>query len=414
MRRLLIALLLLGILVACGDASTDDPQDNTPIPDTSTDEQNLSALSDTWTDTLLSEPFELDETIDFTLMASDGEAWTLSAQTDTITVIYFGFTSCPDVCPLTLSELRNAYEALGEPADNVQIVMITVDSERDTTDVLANYTRVFHDDFVGLTGDADQLEAAYAAFGVTAEQVEIPGSAMGYTVDHSAEVYIIPPDRSYARVFTHGSTASNYEHDLSIMLDNLDDLQAAASLPYATQLNGVAQDPTADPVQFTLTSTRDDADYTVGAQADQITVLYYGFTSCPDICPLTLYELSLALAQLGDYAAFVQVAMVTVDPERDTPSLLKNYVERFDASFIALYGDNDAIEAAKSPFDIIAFQREIEGSAMGYTIDHTADLFVLGPNGQYLLRIQHGTPYTDVAADLQVIIDNTLAESNAS
>jgi len=409
MKRILSFSLLSLILLAGCSGQEERPA----APNPTTPPEAIAADAAAWTETLLSQPFSLADDADFTLSTADGEPFTLSAQRDKITVIYFGFTSCPDVCPLTLNELKRAYLNLDEPQDALQIVLITVDPERDTPELLKNYVGRYHEDFIALTGDVAALERAYDAFGIRAEKVPLPDSAMGYTMDHSADVYIIPPDRALSRKFQHGATFSNFAHDLGMLLDHLDEMRTIPQMSYAEQLHGIPQyrAPLSD---FTLTSTRDEAEFTLSEQQGKITVIYYGFTSCPDVCPLTLYELNRALETLGPLAEHVQVAMITVDPERDTPTLLKPYVERYNPNFIALYGEPEAIEAAKEVFGVLAFKQPIEGSAMGYTIDHTADIFVVGPRVEYLLRIPHGTPYTEIADDLRLIIEHELQEEQIS
>ncbi len=403
-----VVLMMIGLagLLACSD--NDTPQATLAPAESATIRENDAPA---WTADLLSEPLALDADADFSLTTTAGQPFTLSAQTDKITVLYFGFTTCPDICPLTLHELNRAYQSLEEPRDAVQIVLVTVDPDRDTPQVLADYVGRYHEDFLALTGDAAALQAAYDAFGVRAEPVPLPDSALGYTMDHTADVYIVPPDHRYSRTFAHGATFSNFAHDLALMIEQLGAAEGPQVVAYADQLHGVAQDIGTPLADFTLTSTQTAADFTLLEQRGMITVLYYGFTSCPDICPLTLYEISRALEVLGPLAAHVQVAMVTVDPDRDTPQLLKNYVERYDPRFIGLYGDSAATDAAKAVFGVLAFQQPLSGSALGYTIDHTADIFVVGPNGHYLLRIPHGRPYTQLADDLRVIIENEISEN---
>lgn len=396
--RPLLLLLVVIFLVACSDADSTSPATEnatTPTP---------AIASPAWIDDLLSEPLSLPSDADFTLTDTNGQPFTLSQQTDKITVLYFGFTSCPDVCPLTLHDLSRAFVDLDQPSDDLQVVFVTIDPERDTPDLMSMYVGRYNENFIALTGDSAALQTAYDVFGVWAEKVDLPTSALGYTMDHSADVYIIPPDRRFSRRFQHGATFSNFAHDFGVMIDHLDALRPSRTVAYADQLHSVAQDRLTPLADFTLTSTRDGAAFTLSQQRDQITLLYYGFTSCPDICPLTLYEISRALEALGPLADSIQVGMVTVDPDRDNPTLLKNYVERYDDRFIGLYGDEAATEAAKAVFNVLAIKQPLEGSAMGYTIDHTADIFVIGPQGQYITRIPHGTPYTDMADDLRIII----------
>jgi len=118
-------------------------------------------------------------------------------------------------------------------------------------------------------------------------------------------------------------------------------------------------------------------------------VLFFGYTQCPDVCPTTLAELAEAMRRLGPDAARVQVLFVTVDPERDTPQLLKQYVPAFDPSFLGLTGDPAAIERTAKEFKII--YRKQPGTTPGsYTMDHSAGTFVYDPQGRLRVYVGYG------------------------
>jgi len=100
-------------------------------------------------------------------------------------------------------------------------------------------------------------------------------------------------------------------------------------------------------------------------------VLFFGYTQCPDVCPTTLAALAEAMKQLGPDADRVQVLFVTVDPERDTPQLLAQYVPAFDPRFLGLYGDADATSRTAKEFKVI--YQKVPGASPGtYTMDHSA------------------------------------------
>ena len=105
-------------------------------------------------------------------------------------LVYFGYTFCPDVCPTTLTTVDKALDLLGNKADQVQLVMISVDPERDTSAVLANYLSNFNPSFVGLTGTPDQIASAATPFGVYYQKHE-GSAATGYLVDHTASLLVL-------------------------------------------------------------------------------------------------------------------------------------------------------------------------------------------------------------------------------
>ncbi len=130
-------------------------------------------------------------------------------------------------------------------------------------------------------------------------------------------------------------------------------------------------------------------------------VLFFGFTHCPDICPTTLADVANAVKKLGPDADRVQVLFVTVDPERDTPKDLGNYVGAFDPRFIALHGDLAATQRVAKDFKIF-FEKRKQGSS--YTIDHSAQTYVIDPQGRLRLLVRHDRINEDLAGDLRTLL----------
>jgi protein SCO1/2 len=129
---------------------------------------------------------------------------------DKVTVVFFGFTQCPDVCPTSLSEVRTALASLGPEARDVQVLMITVDPERDTAETMKDYLQVFSDglptEFLGLTGTPEQIRQAAKAF--RAYYAKVPTPDGSYTMDHSASYYLL--DKSgQARVLVSNQAGSD-------------------------------------------------------------------------------------------------------------------------------------------------------------------------------------------------------------
>jgi protein SCO1 len=132
-------------------------------------------------------------------------------------------------------------------------------------------------------------------------------------------------------------------------------------------------------------------------------VLFFGFTHCPDICPTTLADVAAALKALGTDASRVQVLFVTVDPERDTAEVLRNYVTAFDPSFLGLRGDAEATQRAAKEFRIFFEKRP--GSAPGaYSVDHSGQSYVLDPQGRLRLLVRHDRIAQDLAGDLKILL----------
>ncbi len=124
------------------------------------------------------------------------------------TLIYFGFTFCPDVCPTTLVTIKRAYDLLPEGAEPPQTLLITVDPERDTPEALAKYvtTKAFPANLQGLTGTPEEIRAAADAFVADYSRIEQPDSQSGYLMDHTSLIYLMDSDWKLKTFFTHEDT----------------------------------------------------------------------------------------------------------------------------------------------------------------------------------------------------------------
>jgi protein SCO1/2 len=118
-------------------------------------------------------------------------------------------------------------------------------------------------------------------------------------------------------------------------------------------------------------------------------VLFFGYTQCPDVCPTTLAELAETMKRLGPDADRVQVLFVTVDPARDTPQLLAQYVPAFDPRFLGLYGDADALARTAKEFKIL-YQKQPGPTPGSYTMDHSAATYLFDPQGRLRVYVSYG------------------------
>ncbi len=140
----------------------------------------------------------------------------------------------------------------------------------------------------------------------------------------------------------------------------------------------------------------------LSAFSGKVVLLYFGYTFCPDVCPTTLTELRKAFQELGPRADAARVIMVSVDPERDTPDRIDEYVKRFDRRFLGLSGTPEQVAAAAAAFDIY-YTRERGSAASGYLVTHTASVLLIDPDGQIRLSYAYGTPPADIAADIRAL-----------
>ncbi len=123
-----------------------------------------------------------------------------------LSLVYFGFTYCPDVCPTELQVMADAMDKLGDKASKVTQLFISVDPERDTVEQMASYVPNFHDRLIGLTGTVDEVKKAAKAYKVYYRKVDDKTSDAGYTIDHSSIVFLMNPDGEYLAHFSHGTS----------------------------------------------------------------------------------------------------------------------------------------------------------------------------------------------------------------
>jgi len=149
------------------------------------------------------------------LKGSNGEELNLTSFRGKVVVLGFGFTSCTDVCPITLSVLAQARKKLGARAADVQVVYVTVDPARDNAERLRKYLTAFDASFIGGTGAPERLAAVRKAYGIAAEK---KGTGDSYSMAHSSYTYLIDRQGRLRALMPFGHTADDYVHDLGLLL----------------------------------------------------------------------------------------------------------------------------------------------------------------------------------------------------
>ena len=134
----------------------------------------------------------------------------------------------------------------------------------------------------------------------------------------------------------------------------------------------------------------------------KVIVLFFGFTHCPDVCPTALIELAQVAQALGPDASRVQVLFITLDPERDNPQLLREYVPSFHPTFLGLYGTAEETTVAAKEFKVY-FSKQSQ-PAGSYTIDHSAGTYVLDQQGRLRLFAQHGAGAQTLLHDIKRLL----------
>jgi protein SCO1/2 len=152
----------------------------------------------------------------FELVDHRSETFNRASLTGHWTLVFAGFTHCPDICPTTLATLDRVQGLLEENANQLQVVLLSVDPERDTPDVLANYLGYFNPGFVGVTGEPTQLDSLYRSLGIG--RIRIPGANGEYSVDHSAALMLIDPEGRLVSYFMPPFSARKLAADLSLLV----------------------------------------------------------------------------------------------------------------------------------------------------------------------------------------------------
>ncbi|MDZ7596499.1 MAG: SCO family protein [Thiobacillus sp.] len=135
----------------------------------------------------------------------------------------------------------------------------------------------------------------------------------------------------------------------------------------------------------------------------KVVAVFFGYIHCPDVCPTTLADFSLALQQLGPQAERVQVIFVTVDPQRDTPDLLKQFVPAFNPGFLGMYADEATLKQLANEYKVVYQKTSVKG-ADDYLIDHSAGTYIYDPQGHLRLLMPYGSSPDAIAQDLKTLL----------
>jgi len=133
-------------------------------------------------------------------------------------------------------------------------------------------------------------------------------------------------------------------------------------------------------------------------------LVFFGFTHCPDICPAELQVIAQALDRLGDKAKKVVPIFITLDPERDTPQAMAEYVKSFGPNFVGLTGSPEAIAATAKAYRVAYAKVENNDSASDYSVDHAALVYLMDPEGRYVTHFSYGTSADEMAEKLKNIL----------
>jgi len=193
---------------------------------------------------------------------------------------------------------------------------------------------------------------------------------------------------------------------LLVVRGQLDAIRYAPTATFSPlQLNVTTIDPGVDVQSFTLPSSIDGAPVTLGEPNGLYTLIFFGYTHCPDFCPISLGEMAQVKRLLGENAAAqVGFVFISVDPARDTPEALATYLSNFDAGFVGLSGDDETLMGVASDYGLYYLRREDEAVNGAYPVDHSTASYLLDRNGDLRAVFSYEADADTIAAHIQTLI----------
>ena len=158
----------------------------------------------------------------FTLTDHHGKQTTEKMLLGKYSLVFFGFTYCPDVCPVAMQNVSAALDLMGTDADKIRPIFITTDPERDTVEKVAQFVSSFHKNTIGLTGTVEQIKAASKAYRVYSAKKKNADMPDGYTIDHASIIYFMGPDGKYVTHFNHSTPPNVMASRIKLIFEQME------------------------------------------------------------------------------------------------------------------------------------------------------------------------------------------------
>lgn len=297
---------------------------------------------------------------DFTLTAQDGKRFSLHDARGKVVLIYFGFTSCADTCPVALAEVAAAMRKLGTLAEHVQPLFISVDPKRDTQEVLRGYLPHFDSSILGLTGTREQVQAVARKYRAPVYIGKSDETGF-YQVDHSSKLYVVNTDGVLVNILSYGTSPARIVEVVRALLsvgsisvvtlaDSETQAQASPRAPAALATALVNHDHHGHhsidrdagyvrslheyriPDVALVDRDGNPVDLSAELKVDRPLMVNFIFTSCTAICPVLSATFAQVQKKLSVEDEVIRMVSISIDPEQDTPERLKVYAERYHAS----------------------------------------------------------------------------------
>lgn len=169
--------------------------------------------------------------------------------------------------------------------------------------------------------------------------------------------------------------------------------------------HGLAFDPPAPAYDFVLRDVETGQPFHFEQERGEVTLLYFGYIQCPDVCPMTLGVWRQVKKSLGLVAKQVRFIFITVDPERDTPEIVAGYMNAFDETFIGLRGEPERLAEVVDAYNIFVEKAYFDNTASGYTVNHTASTLLIDPQGNLRVQYPFGTEAEAIVEDIVYLLE---------
>lgn len=176
------------------------------------------------------------------------------------------------------------------------------------------------------------------------------------------------------------------------------------------EFHGVLVDPPRQAPEI-VAANWDGEEFRLSDQRGRVVILFFGYTSCPDVCPMTLSRMKRLYGELGVRSDDVAVVFISVDPDRDAPEKLATYVPGFDDRFYGLYLEGDSLDAVTEAYDVVVKLHAPRSRGGYYAVDHTGTLFVIDPEGMLRVNFAHDAAVEDVLPDVLQLLGSTEASA---
>jgi len=346
---------------------------------------------------------------DVILTNQDGMPWGLKNLRDRVVLMAFAYTHCPDICPLTMADFMRVKKALGKDADQVAFLFVSVDGSRDTPPVVKQYLAAFDNSFVGLTGPTNLVQQLTNQFGAQFQAAKPKAGESAYSVAHTSFTYALDRQGRWRLTFAYQSDPEKIAARLRPLIDEpitaptVSSAETFSNIYAGIPAKAIYMDSPVTLPDVALVN-QNNTPTKPSAWLGKYVLLFFGATKCIGDCRNLWPQYDLIKKALGDKANKVQFTMISVDGTRDTPDTLRQFMQPYDASFIALTGAQEVV----APFAIqhgvhVSIYPAADGQP-SYAEAHPVYSILLNPEGRWIIAFPYSMGPEAIADELGKLI----------